>query len=162
MEVNKKAAKSWSLLEKLCTDYPKLRFVTGRKFMFRPPRTIVIEQKFFEQKMFTKEREEAVVDPCRSEQIFYDLRLLHEVGHALLEHKDCSSELDRIKKERSAWEKAQALSYIYNVPYDKEFVEAELDSYRDWLERKLRCPECGMARYSDRGGVLRCPSCEIS
>lgn len=161
MEVSKKAAKVWPLLKKLSTDYPDLKFVTGRKFMFRPPRTIVIEQKIFEQENSTKTKVDGADDPCKIEQNFYDMRLLHEVGHALLEHRNCSSEHDRIKKERSAWEKAQALSYIYSVPYDKDFVEAELDTYRDWLERKMRCPECEAAQYVDNKGKRHCPACEL-
>lgn len=161
MEVNKKVAEVWPLLAKLTQDFPELRFVLGRKFMFRPTRTIVIEKTIFEQKNESGRAGKKVDDLCKNEQIFYDLRLLHEVGHALLEHKNCSNELDRIKKERSAWEKAQALSYIYNIAYDKEFVEAELDSYRDWLEQKTRCPECGMVRCRDHKGCLRCPICEM-
>lgn len=155
-------AQCWPLLAKLRQDYPQLKFMTGRKFMYRPPRTIVIEKQVFEQKIDTENVTDFRNHPCNSEQNFYNLRLLHEMGHALLEHKNCSDEIDRIKKERSAWEKAQALSYIYSVPYDKEFVEAELDSYRDWLEQKTRCPECGMTRYCDKKGNLRCPGCEIS
>lgn len=62
--------------------------------------------------------------------------------------------------EREAWEKARELCERYGVEYDEEVVEAELDSYREWLHKRSRCPKCGLTRYQGGDGKYRCPECE--
>ena len=48
-------------LQRLKDDFPDLKFKEGKKFAFRPPKTIVLEP----------------VEP------FYELLALHEVSHAI-------------------------------------------------------------------------------
>lgn len=131
------------LLEQLQEDYPKLRFRRGERFSFRPPQTI-----FF------------VLDLSNVEQKFAQLQLLHEVGHALLEHKNFATDPERLRMERAAWEKARELCTRYGIFYDEEFVEDELDTYRNWLHQKSRCPGCGLTRYQTVDGKYHCPGCD--
>lgn len=126
------------LLDRLKADYPEFRFVRGRKFAFRPPRTIVIG----------------------SEEPHAELLLLHEVSHAVLEHRDFKVDVGRLKMEVEAWEKARELAGVYGVEYDDGLVQAELDTYRDWLHQKSRCPKCGLTRFETPDGVYHCPRCE--
>lgn len=126
------------MLAKLQKDFPDLRFVQGRKFAFRPPRTVVMGA------------EEGAVE----------LLLLHEVGHAVLGHYDFKLDVERLKMELAAWEKARELAKIYGVEFDDEMMEAELDTYRDWLHQKSRCPKCGLTRYQTAEGIYHCPRCE--
>lgn len=133
------------LLVRLKADHPELNFRVGAKFLYRPWRTIYYEQ-------FLRGGQE--------DEQKYCLQLLHEVGHALLRHFDYVTDLERIKIERSAWDKAQQLCDIYNIAYDEDFVEEELDTYRDWLQRRSVCPECGLVRYQDKRGGYHCPRCE--
>ena len=125
------------LVDKLKVDYPDFCFRKGRKFAFRPPRTIVIGPK----------------EPHDS------LLLLHEVGHAILGHQDFRTDARRIKMEREAWEKARELCVKYGVLYDEEVVECELDTYRDWLDKKSRCPSCRLTRFQTPDGEYHCPHC---
>ena len=125
------------LLEKLRVDFPELRFLPGRKFMFRYPKKVVL----------------GPVEPSS------ELLLLLEVGHAVLEHKDFRTDVERLKMESLAWEKARELAKKYEVEFDEEFAEGELDSYRDWLHKKSRCPKCGLTRFQDADGY-HCPMCE--
>lgn len=159
-----------SVLERLKKDWPRIKFRVGRKFAFRPPRTVVYEEEF-EQNCRTAAGgggrfgvetggENDVLTEVEVEYNFYNLQLLHEVGHALLEHKDFGADLERVKMERAAWEKARELCERYGVRYDEEFAEGALDSYRDWLHRKSVCPECGATRYQGADGRYRCPGCE--
>ena len=62
--------------------------------------------------------------------------------------------------EREAWEKARKLASKYEVEFDDEVAEQELDSYRDWLDAKSRCPVCGLTRYQTPDGMYHCPKCE--
>ena len=124
------------LLEKLRVDFPDLRFVPGRKFAFRFPKTVILGPH----------------------EPFSELLLLPEVSHAILEHKDFRTDVERLKMESLAWEEARKLALRYEVEFDDEFAEGELDSYRDWLHKKSRCPSCGLTRFQDVDGY-HCPSC---
>ena len=126
------------LLKKIKNDYPELKFLSGKKFSFRPPRTIMVGP----------------------EEDNSSLLLLHEVGHALCRHHDFSTDAERIKMERQAWEKAREIAPRYGVEFDDEVVECELDSYRDWLDTKSRCPSCKLTRYQTPDGTYHCPFCE--
>lgn len=127
------------LLEKLKSDYPELRFVKGRKFAFRPPRTIVL-------------------GPQEASE---DLLILHEVSHALCGHKDFKMDVERLKMETEAWEKARELALEYGIEVNEDLVQDELDTYRDWLHKKSRCPKCGLTRFQTPDGQYHCPKCEV-
>lgn len=126
------------LLEKLRVDFPDFRFMEGGRFAFRPPHTIIIGP----------------------EEANDSLLIMHELGHALCGHRDFGTGVERLKMERAAWEKAQELCSLYGVYYDKDVVEAELDTYRNWLDKKSRCPLCGLTRFQAPDGAYHCPRCE--
>lgn len=132
-------------------EFPQFRFRAGKKFTFRPPRTIIYENYL------------TVVDNLDDAELSnnYKLQLLHEVGHALLEHKSFPTDVERLRMECAAWEQARELSTKFNLKYNDEFVEAALDTYRDWLHSKARCPECGLTRYQTKDGRYHCPGCEV-
>lgn len=139
-----------TFLAKIKSDYPSLRFVSGRKFAYRPPRTIVFPDGF----------EEASFDV--SSDTPEALLLMHELGHALCHHRSFKTEVGRLKMEVEAWEKARELCPTYGVFVDDELIETELDSYRDWLHQKSRCPECGLTRFQTPDGNFHCPRCNIA
>ncbi|MBQ8985272.1 hypothetical protein IJ076_01805 [Candidatus Saccharibacteria bacterium] len=126
-----------TFLAKLKSDYPDYRFVAGAKFSYRPPRTII----------YKKDSEE--VSDC--------LLMLHELGHALSHHRTFKTEVGRLKMEVQAWEKARELCTVYGVEIDKDLIQEELDTYRDWLHQKSRCPECGLTRFQTPDGIWHCP-----
>ncbi len=162
------------LLEQLESDYPELKFRAGKRFYYRAPRLITYEQVYelnangkcdvakagsrCEQNKNGENlpQWQEVVD----EQKYGELQLLHEVGHAVLKHRDFRTDVERLKMERAAWEKARALAERYGVEYDEEFVEAEMDTYRDWLYKRSKCPQCGATRYQNTRGEYHCPLCE--
>lgn len=125
--------------EKLASDFSRFRFVVGRKFAFRPPRTIVLGP---------------LEESAR-------LLALHEVGHALCGHRNFRIDVERLRMESEAWEKARELADTYEVPIDEELIESELDTYRDWLHQKSRCPVCGLTRFQTPDATYHCPRCEL-
>lgn len=143
-------------------DFPSLKFRVGKKFAFRPPRTIFYESGACEgvDEACTKFGEVTETNLEFNAYNHYQLQLLHEVGHAVLEHKNFATDLERLKMERAAWEEAKKMCTRYGVDYDEEFVEIELDTYRDWLHQKSCCPTCKLTRYQTRDGKYHCPSCE--
>ena len=125
-------------LNLLIKDYPNFRFTLGPKFTFRPPRTIVIGPK----------------------EPFSRILTLHELGHAISRHKQFRTHVERLKMENEAWEEAKKLATHYNQPIDEDMVQNELDTYRDWLHQKSRCPKCGLTRFQTPDGDYHCPRCE--
>ena len=126
------------LLEKIRSDFPELRFRTGDKFTFRPPRTIIVGP----------------------DQAFWDLLLLHELSHAILKHNSFRIDIQRLKMETEAWKKARELAAFYGVEANEEIIQENLDTYRDWLHKKSRCPKCGLTRFQTPDGKYHCPRCE--
>lgn len=127
-----------TFLARIKSDFPDYRFISGKRFSFRPPKTIMIGPE----------------EPNDS------LLLLHELGHALSGHRDFDTSVRRVKMEREAWDKAEELALKYSVYFDEELVENELDTYREWLHKKTCCPRCKLTMYQTPDGIYHCPKCE--
>ena len=127
-----------TFLAKIKSDFPDFRFIDGTRFSFRPPRTIMVGPE----------------EPGDASL------LLHELGHALCGHIDFDTSVRRVRMEREAWDKARELAEIYGVLIDEDTVECELDTYREWLHKKSRCPRCGLTRFQTPDGDFHCPRCE--
>ena len=129
-----------TFLAKVRGDYPEVKFVAGKRFSFRPPRTVVF---------------------CDEPDDTAPLLLLHELGHFLTGRFDFKTEVERLKIEVMAWEKAKELAPLYGVFVDEDLIENELDSYRDFLHQKSRCPLCGLTRFQTPDSVFHCPKCDL-
>ncbi len=127
-----------NLLERLEKDYPNFRFRNGKKFAFRPPRTIVLGPN----------------------EPFFELLILHEVSHAICKHRDFRTDVERLKMENEAWDKARELARHYDIEINEDLIQEELDTYRDWLHQKSRCPVCGLTRFQTPDSRYHCPRCE--
>ena len=130
------------VLQELQARYPEVRWVVGKRFSFRPPRTIQLGEP----------------------QSHYVQLVLHELGHCLAGHRDFRTDIGRLQLEREAWERAHAVWRELHleeqgIEWDADFVEAELDTYRDWLHVRSRCPRCGATRFQTIDGVYHCPFC---
>lgn len=125
-------------IRQLRKDYPEFKIVFGKKYTFRPPRTIVLGPP----------------------EPFSELLALHELSHAILKHKTFRMDVERLKMESGAWAKARELAVRYNVEVNEDFIQDELDTYRDWLHTKSKCKKCGLTRYQTPDGAYHCPRCE--
>lgn len=68
--------------------------------------------------------------------------LFHETGHALLQHQNYRTDLELIKLEVAAWDRAVELAKDFEMIIDSDYVQDCLDTYRDWLYRRSICPNC--------------------
>lgn len=125
-------------LGRVQADFPEFRFISGKEFAFRPPKTIVL----------------GPAEP------FYELLTLHEVSHAILKHKTFRMDVERLRMESEAWEKARELALRYDIEINEDLIQDELDTYRDWLHVKSKCKKCGLTCYQTPDGVYHCPRCE--
>jgi len=111
------------LIARLKSLYPELKFSAGTQFCWSP----------------------------ETQEIFYargakgsnsEWSLLHETGHALLDHTTYKADFELLKLEVAAWEKAKELAKSLNIKIDSDHIEDCLDTYRDWLHKRSVCPNC--------------------
>ncbi len=127
-----------NLVTRLATDFPKITFTPGDDFHWSPEQQTV----FYDLS-----------------QPYYAPQLLHEAAHGILGHDRYMYDIDLIKLERAAWEKAQELALLYGIAIPEDNIEEALDTYRDWLHARSTCPQCGLGGIQQRSGDYTCPVC---
>ena len=89
-----------------------------------------------------------------------DLILLHEMGHALLNHQEYARDIKLLSMERDAWNFARdKLAPKLDINIDQDFIEDHLDTYRDWLHLKSTCPNCQANGVEKEKNIYLCPIC---
>ena len=139
-----------AFLKELSAKFPDFNFIKSTRFKYRAPNSIFIDQN------------------CPYPLPIFALLTLHELGHALSKHKDYNTDIERLKIELEAWQRAKTeiknhpnWTKKYGITYDEDFAEAELDSYRDWLHQKSKCKTCGLTMYQTQDKKYHCPNCEL-
>jgi len=131
----------------LKSEFTQFNFISGTRFKWKAPKSIYFDEKLdvpFE---------------------YFALLTLHELGHGLCNHKDYKTDVERLKIESEAWQRAKREIDSHSswqslgIVYDEDFAENELDSYRDWLHQKSKCKKCGLTRFQTTDGVYYCPNC---
>jgi len=85
--------------------------------------------------------------------------LLHEFGHAVLQHSDFSHDIDLLKMERAAWEEAKKIGDSYGITIPEDAIEDALDTYRDWLHNRSACPTCAATGIQVAPFTYQCTAC---
>lgn len=131
-----------SLLAKIAADYPDLEFVESTHFAWHASKRRVSFRKTGKNTEYS----------CWA--------LLHELGHALLEHEDYTHDIELLKLEVAAWEKARELAKTYGITIDDDYVQDCLDTYRDWLHLRATCPVCYARCLQVSLTQYRCHNCQ--
>lgn len=84
---------------------------------------------------------------------------LHELGHALLGHKNYAHDITLLELERAAWDKALEIGKTYGIAITDDAIENHLDTYRDWLHARSLCPACQTTGLQTGNRQYCCPSC---
>jgi hypothetical protein len=130
------------LLERIASDYPDLEFIESAHFGWHAGRKHVSFRrtgKNPDQNMWA---------------------LLHELGHAILGHTDYEYDIELLKLEAAAWEKARALASYYDLVIDENYIQDCLDTYRDWLHLRATCPACFARSLQASERLYRCFNCQ--
>lgn len=85
--------------------------------------------------------------------------LLHEIGHAFLDHRTFRRDIDLLKMERGAWEQARVLGAEFGIDIDTNLIEDSLDTYRDWLHSRSLCPRCDATGIQTGRSEYCCLAC---
>jgi hypothetical protein len=112
------------LITRLQASFPELRFTPGSQFCWSPETG----------EIFYKAN-------ARDQQAAWSL--LHETGHALLDHTGYQADFELLRLEVAAWQRAEQLAGELDVTIDADHIQDCLDTYRDWLYKRSICPSCG-------------------
>ena len=128
-----------SLILQLKKDFPQFIFQEADSFRWSPEhQTIFIGQKAPYSESFA----------------------LHELSHAILNHQDYRHDIDLIKLERDAWDYAlNTLAANYDIEINDEIIQDNLDTYRDWLHARSKCPTCAATGLQVKRKEYKCIAC---
>lgn len=133
-------AKTSLFVAKLQSDYPTVRFEPATDFSWSPDKKTIY------------------YSACQTN--VDQLTLLHEVAHAALGHHQFRQDIDLLKLERQAWEYVRTtLAPQYNLVTDTEQIEDMMDTYRDWLHARSKCPHCAMTGIQSDASEYHCLGC---
>lgn len=97
------------------------------------------------------------LDPRSDDSLAF---VLHELGHALLNHRSYVQDIDLIRIERDAWHiAATKLAKQYDITIAEQVIQDNLDTYREWLHTRSLCPGCQMNGLQTTHGLYTCLGC---
>lgn len=127
-----------SLIHKLTTDFPTIRFIEDDTFLWSPQEQAVLYNSGYPDA---------------------PALLLHELSHGLLEHTQYDRDVQLLAIEAAAWEKAKELAKQYDLALSEDVIQDHLDTYRDWMHARSTCPDCSAIGYQVSASRYRCPAC---
>jgi len=130
-----------NLLKSIIDDNKNINFETGDHFLWNPSSSTVV---YVEDEVY---------------ELGGIWSLLHELGHAKLNHKSYRDDLELLMMEVAAWGKAQKIAKDYNVSIDEHHVEKCVDSYRVWLHTRSRCIDCKTNSLQLNKTTYQCHNC---
>jgi predicted RNA-binding Zn-ribbon protein involved in translation (DUF1610 family) len=80
----------------------------------------------------------------------------------LLGHNTYQSDFELLKLESEAWQLAAKIGRKYHIMLDDDHIQDCLDTYRDWLHRRSKCPTCGMHVMQQDSVTYKCFNCDTS
>lgn len=132
------------LLSALRASHPDITFTASDSFYWSPRKKVV---NFVEDALKRNSGEWS---------------LLHELGHALLEHQSYESDFELLKLELAAWEKAKILAQKHQILIPDDHIQDCLDTYREWLYLRSTCPTCINSSQQIEAHAYRCFNCNTS
>lgn len=110
-----------NFLQQLQRDFKDITFVKGRANAWSP-----------------QVREIAYRQPISK------YSLLHELGHALKGHVTYKLDIQLLKFEADAWQKAGEIAEHYGLKIPQKYINDCMNTYKDWLLSRSKCPDCGL------------------
>jgi hypothetical protein len=129
------------LLAHLKKDYPNFTFIEGTTFVWSP-----------QDKTITY-RSNALT------HVAGQWSLLHELSHGILGHSTYRSDIELLKMEAEAWRKATEMAPHYNLTIPDDYAQNCLDTYRDWLHLRSKCPRCSAHSLQTDAHTYKCINC---
>ncbi len=129
------------LLKKLIVNYPNIEFVASDKFYWSPKEQTV----YYDRSKSDSQAQWA---------------LIHELSHGLLGHTNYRTDFELLQLEVAAWHKANEVAKLFDVAINQDHIQDCLDTYRDWLHARSKCPTCSEhGIQSKSSGDYTCINC---
>lgn len=129
------------ILELLKEDISGVRFREGSSFRWSPKDKIV----YYRRELLNSDEG--------------TWALIHEAGHAKLGHATYGSDFELLQMESGAWQEAVRIGDAMGIVIDVGHIEDCLDTYRDWLHKRSKCPLCGSTSLQANSTRYRCHNC---
>lgn len=128
-------------MNNIIPHYPQLRFTSSSHFVYSPNKRTI----FYDASEFYTPKGR--------------LALLHEIGHAELNHQRYRSDIDLLNMEIDAWDYAVENAEQFDIPVDEAHIDRCLETYRVWLYKRSRCPQCSYHGIQTSLSKYRCFMC---
>lgn len=135
------------VLDSLQASYPELKFTASDQYCWSPESREIMYNK-------------ADINTFANEAVW---SLLHETGHALLQHQTYHADIELLRLEVDAWERAKLLARELDIHIDEDHIQDCLDTYRDWLDKRSICPSCNTKSIqNDAQQTYTCYNCHTT
>ncbi|MBP6917206.1 ImmA/IrrE family metallo-endopeptidase [Candidatus Saccharibacteria bacterium] len=131
-----------NLLPLLKKDYSCFSFVSGKDFYWSPSSNTI----YYSTHHKTAE--------------YGVWALFHELAHALLGHQKYDNDFELLQLESKTWYKASKIASKYGIAISKDHIQDCLDTYRDWLHTRSKCPICKVVSLQRDDGFYQCFNCK--
>lgn len=126
------------LLTRLEFDFSKFKFKKSDCFLWSPKQKTIFFDKTSDN---------------------FQLYLFHELAHGVLNHSEYSRDIELVKMESEAWQKATEIAKDYSIDIDEHWIQDTLDTYRDWLHSRSTCPKCKAVGIQEGQKTYQCVAC---
>jgi hypothetical protein len=89
-------------------------------------------------------------------------RLLHEIAHAKLGHSYFRYDVELVRLEVEAWHYAKNLAKGFGMRISNKTCNTHLETYRNWLYLRSRCPTCQSAGLQGSELLYACLRCRTT
>jgi hypothetical protein len=133
-----------NLLPILEKDFPDIEFIPGEVFYWSP-------------------RENKITYTTHQANADHGVwALLHELAHATLGHEHYENDFELVRLESATWQQARILAKKYGISINSDHIQDCLDTYRDWLYSRAKCPECSVVSIQRTDGLYQCFNCKTT
>jgi hypothetical protein len=129
-------------LNTLKETFPSIHFTEGELFSWSPKDTTVIYTLSY----------------TNEDHAVY--ALIHEVAHGALQHEHYKNDIDLLRHEVEAWDKAQDIANDISITINSDHIQDCLDTYRDWIHKRATCPHCSVVGLQEDTGTYSCFNCQ--
>lgn len=140
MAANATPISTSTIIKQLQRAFPQLHFACSDDFYWSPAHQTVFYRPV-----------ETHSDICA---------FLHETAHALLKHQDFSSDIALLGYENQAWQHARdVVAPQFDVTIDDRLIDDYIETYREWLHARSRCPACTQTGLQTAEYTYECVNC---
>ncbi len=128
-------------MEEIIKQFPQFDYEPARMFVWSPSADTIY------------------YDPKRVKTANGKIALLHELGHAILQHRTYKYDIELLNMEMDAWDIARELAPRFGLKVDEDHAANAISSYDYWLSKRATCPDCNTFTLQSGRNQYKCFAC---